>query len=118
MTADQIQALITTLVLEALLALWITRRWPEGARPAWGQVLMITLAASMITHPLLYALVRWRPDLWSWHTRLAVWESAVLVVEMVVYMVGLRCGLRRALWLSFACNSLSLFLPMGVRAVW
>ena len=79
---------------------------------------MVTLAASLITHPLLYSLVRWRPDLWSWYTRLAVWELAVVVVETGIYMGGLRCGLRRALLLSVACNVLSLFLPMAVRAVW
>ena len=118
MTADQIQALIHTLVLEGLLALWLTRRWPQAARPAWSQVLMVTLAASMITHPVLYALVRWRPEMWSWYTRLAVWESVVVFVEAMIYMGGLRCGLRRGLLLSLACNCLSLFLPMVVRALW
>ena len=117
MSADQIEALLHTLVLETLLALWLTRRWPAEARPSWRQVAMIALSASLITHPLLYSLVRWRPEMWSWHTRLAVWESVVVLAETLVYWRGLRCGLGRAFGLSLACNALSLFLPMAVRAL-
>ena len=118
MHPDQLQALLHTLVLETLLALWLTRRWPAGERPDRRTVAMIALSASLITHPLLFSLVRWRPELWSWHIRLAVWESVVVLAETLVYWRGLRCGAGRALGLSLACNALSLFLPMAVRALW
>jgi hypothetical protein len=118
MTEDQLHALLNTLVLETVLAIWLTRRWPAERRPASGQVLLFALSASLITHPLLYGLIRWRPELLSLPLRYAIWESAVVVVETAVYMRGLRCGFRRALGLSVACNALSLFLPMAVRAWW
>ena len=117
MSTDQILALVITLVLETALALWLTRRWPVEARPRWTRVLLITLSASMITHPLLYGLVRWRPDLLPREARIALWETAVTLVETLVFWRGLPCAFRRAFLLSLACNALSLFLPMVVLAL-
>ena len=118
MSTDQIQAFVLTLLLEIPLALWLTRRWPAETRPHWTRVLLITLSASMITHPLLYGLVRWRPDLLSRTARIALWESVVTLVETLVFWRGLPCSLRRAFLLSLACNALSLLLPMAVLALW
>ena len=118
MSTDQIQAFVLTLLLEVPLALWLTRRWPAETRPRWARVLLIALSASMITHPLLYGLVRWWPGLLPRTARIALWESVVTLAEALVFWRGLPCTLRRAFLLSLACNALSLFLPMAVLAVW
>ena len=118
MNPDQIQAFVITLALEVPFALWWTSRWPEDTRPHRSRVLLLALAASMITHPFLYGLVRWRPDLLPRNARIAIWESVVVLGEALVYARGLPSTLRRALGLSLGCNAVSLLLPMAIWALW
>lgn len=113
----QLQALLSTLVLEGALALWLTHRWAPDLRPSTGQVLMVATAASLLTHPVLWVVVQAGNDHLPIAAHIAVCESIVVVVETLIYRRGLGCSLRRAFQLSLACNALSLFLPMAVRAV-
>jgi hypothetical protein len=88
-----------SILIETPVALLLGPRRPRTA--------LASVAATLITHPILWAV--WFPlrDHLSWAATAALLEGAVVLVEAVVYRVALGVSWGRALLISAAANAAS-----------
>lgn len=95
----QLEAMSLSILIEVPVALALG---PRRLRTALAGV-----AATLITHPVLWAA--WFPlrAHLSWAATAALLEGAVVLVESVVYRVALGVSWPRALWMSAAANAAS-----------
>ena len=98
-------ALGATLASEAPLVWWLLHR-----RAAAGRLALAFLAANLFTHGLLWTV--WPALPGSYGVRLLVAESAVVLVEGLVYGGLAGAGWRRGLVASLAANAVSTGLGM------
>lgn len=100
----QLQAFLLTLAIEVPCAVYLSRV------PDLRRVALLAIAASSVTHPLV-----WWLNTTSW-TRLLALELGAVVVESMIYFLGLR-DVRRALLLGLVTNALSFSVGLFLYAL-
>jgi hypothetical protein len=110
----QAEALGLTLLFEVPLALLLAARW----RPPWGRLLLVACATSLLTHPFAWNGIRHLDSLPFW-ARAALFESAVALVEGVMYARLVPLGWKRGLLVGAVVNAFSFGLGLVLsRAGW
>lgn len=90
----------------ATLLLWFVFGGRRGGLPLW-RVAIVAVAASLVSHPFAWSGNRALVGTWSLPTRYAVIESAVVVVEALVFRVTLGVRPGAALVTSLVANAAS-----------
>jgi len=110
----QLEAFLLTLALELLATLVLGRvvGWPMAPR-----VLIAVVIASVVTHPILWAVARHLPPAWWWPAVLAM-EVAIGLIEGVIVGVGGRLGLRRGLVVGVVMNAFSFGVGLLLAPLW
>lgn len=90
----------------ATLLLWFVFRGRQGGLALW-RVVLVAVAASLVTHPFAWSGNRALVGTLDLPTRYAVIESAVVVVEAIVFRVALGVRPSAALVTSFVANAAS-----------
>lgn len=111
---SQLEAFLLTLALEsaATLAVCHLAGWPRGLR-----LFAAVVIASVVTHPVLWAVARHLPATWWWPAVLAM-EAAIGVVEGVFVGVGGGVGLRRGLVIGVVMNASSFGAGLLLAPLW
>jgi hypothetical protein len=100
----QAVALVLSIATEAVVAFALIRalRWGRGVHAA-----LAATVGTLITHPIVWALVpRLEPPL-GYAGAVALIESGVVLAESVAYRVIVPLGWRRALAASLVANAAS-----------
>jgi hypothetical protein len=102
----QTQALLLTLAIEGPVAVAFVawRRWAPGRL---GIVAVASVAASLLTHPLLWLVDPLLHSSLDTPARWALLETSIALVEAGVYAVGAGLATGRALWTSVIANAAS-----------
>jgi hypothetical protein len=110
----QLEAFLLTLALELLATLVLGRvvGWPMGPR-----VLVAVVVASVVTHPVLWAVARQLPPAWWWPAVLAMELAIGLIEGVTVGLVG-RIGLRRGLVVGVVMNAFSFGVGLLLARLW
>ena len=104
----QTGAIFLTLGIELPVAVLMVARlgWAPGRLRL---VALASLAASTLTHPLLWMSdPAVAPMIPNWELRVAALEALIVVAEAAVYRLGSGLSARRALAVSFVANVASL----------
>lgn len=104
---SQLGAMGRSILIEVPIALALGPRLPRTA--------VASAAATLITHPLLWAA--WFPmrQHLSWGATAALLEGAVVLVETGVYRLTLDLSWRRALLISAVANAASFAIGQLLR---
>jgi hypothetical protein len=110
----QLEAFLLTLALEgaATLAVCGIAGWPRPAR-----LFVAVVFASVVTHPLLWAIARQLPPAWWWPAVLAM-EGAIGVIEGVIVGIAGGVGLRRGLVIGVVMNAFSFGVGLIIAPWW
>ena len=110
----QLEAFLLTLALELLATLVLGRvvGWPMAPR-----VLVAVVVASVVTHPILWAVARQLPPAWWWPAVLAMELAIGLIEGVFVGFVG-RIGLRRGLVVGVVMNAFSFGVGLLLAPLW
>lgn len=104
---SQTQAMLISLGLEVpcVLGLGWTRRWmPKAQLPSWA---LAAIAATLITHPFAWDFsTTHTPELTPEGKALRI-EAAVVLVESLIYTLGLRLPPLRGFALAVVANAVS-----------
>ena len=105
---SQLEALLLSLLLEVPLVMLLAR-FALRARPVpAGRLLVVALAATLITHPFAWHGFGWmRPYLPAFWPRALIIEGAVAVVEGALYATFARQGALRGQLLGWSANAFS-----------
>lgn len=112
----QTEAFLTTLALEAPIAVAVVAA-RAGSRAHPAAVFLAALAASAITHPLLWLADPALHGALGLPLRWALLETAIALVEAVVYRLVARVGWGTALVVSLAANAVSLGVGIALYAL-
>ncbi len=112
---NQTEALLVTLSIEVpiAVALAVWRGWVAGRL---GTVALSSLAASLLTHPLLWIVDPRLKTSFDTPMRWALLETAIALVEAGVYVVGAGLTARRAIVTSFLANAASFGIGVAIYA--
>lgn len=109
---SQTGAMLISLGLEVpcVLGLGLARRWiPKGHLPSW---VVAAIAATLITHPFAWDYSTMHtPGLTPEGKALRI-EAAVVVLETLVYTLGLRLPVLRGFALAVVANAVSFGLGL------
>ena len=111
----QTEAFLLTLAIELPVAIGLA----TGLRWAPGSVLRLAasaLAASALTHPILWIVDPLLGPAIATPVRWGLLESAIALVEAAVYRAGAGLPARRALAVSIAANAASFAVGLIVYA--
>lgn len=111
---SQLEAFLLTLALEiaatfGIVALW---GWVRGPR-LWVAVVV----ASVLTHPILWAVAADLPPAWWWPVVLAM-EVAIGLIEGVVVATLGAMGSRRGVTIGVAMNAFSFGVGLVIAPWW
>lgn len=114
---NQTGALLLTLAIEVpfAVALVAWRRWAPGRLVA---VAITAVAASLVTHPMLWIVDPLLRSTIDMGPRWALLETGIALVEAGVYVLGAGLSARRALVLSFLANAVSFGVGLAIHAFW
>jgi hypothetical protein len=100
----QTQALVLSLVIEAVVAFALVRglRWGSGTR-----AMLAATVGTLITHPVVWLAVPRLEPLLDYGAALALIESGVVLAESAAYRFVVPLGWRRALPASLIANAAS-----------
>lgn len=111
---SQLEAFLLTLALESLAALVVLRvaGWPTSLR-----LFFAVVVASVVTHPVLWAVARHLPPGWWWPAVIAM-EVVIGVVEGGVLATLGGLGTRRGLVTGVAMNAFSFGVGLVIAPWW
>jgi hypothetical protein len=111
---SQLEAFLLTLALEcaATLAVCHLAGWRRGLR-----LFAAVVGASVVTHPVLWAVARHLPPAWWWPAVLAM-EAGIGVIEGVIVGVVGGAGLRRGLVIGVVMNAFSFGTGLVLAPLW
>ena len=101
---SQLQALSLTLSIEIPIVLAIAWLWRSRVEADWETIIMVTAAASLLTHPFAWYINEALIGMVRFGVRAAVIETFVVLAEMVILAVFARMAWRTALTASFIAN--------------
>ncbi|MBL9086077.1 MAG: hypothetical protein JNM10_02955 [Planctomycetia bacterium] len=102
----QTQAFLLTLAIEVPVV--CAGAWASAApRATWGRLPFVAIAASALTHPLLWLVDPALAPHVGPAVRWAVLETTIAVVEGLGYAYAAGLGVRRGLALGFLANAVS-----------
>ena len=104
LVSQQFGALLLSLLIEAFMAVIVGYGWWDHPYT----LAMIALAATLITHPVVWFLFAAGEGYLNYGLRLVFIELLVVGVEAVAFHWGTRYPLRRSVLLSLMTNSASL----------
>lgn len=109
----QTEALCLTLAIEVPVAVALVhwRRWAPGRL---GVVALVSVLASVVTHPLLWLVDPVLQPALGAPVRWALLETLIALVEAAVYALGAGIGARRALATSFLANGVSFGVGLAI----
>ena len=112
---SQTEALLLTMAIEVPIAVSLVawRRWAPGRLAI---VALASIAASVVTHPLLWLVDPMLHSSIDTPARWALLETAIVLVEAGVYAVGAGLTPRRALVTSFVANAASFGVGLVIYA--
>lgn len=110
---NQLEAMALSAIVEAGVAYGIARRrgW-AGRRPS--HVALASAAATLITHPQLWAAALWAYEWFPFWPSVLALESLVVLIEggLIAWIAALRID--RAMIVSLAANSASLLVGLAI----
>ncbi len=104
---SQFQALILTLSIEIPIVMAIAWLWRSRVEADWETIIMVTAAASLLTHPFAWYFNEMLIGVVRFAVRAAVLETFIVLAEMVILAVFARMAWRTALTASFVANMAS-----------
>ncbi len=110
----QTGAFALTLAIE--LPVVLAGAWASGApRAAWRWLPLVAVAASALTHPVLWLVDPWLAPHVDRGLRWGVLETIIAVVEGLAYAYAAGLGLRRGLALGFLANAVSFGVGLWIH---
>lgn len=101
---SQITALFMTLSIEVPLVLLTAWIWRARVGVSWTTVALVTVAASLVTHPFAWYINGALSGVVSFALRATFIEAFVVLAEMVILAVFAKMAWRTALTASFVAN--------------
>ena len=112
----QTEALLLTLAIEVPIAVSLVT-WRRWAPRRLVVVALASIAASVITHPLLWLIDPMLRASLDTPVRWALLESLIVLVEASVYALAVGLNARRALVTSFVANATSFGVGLAIYSV-
>jgi hypothetical protein len=101
---SQITALFVTLSIEVLAVLLVVWIWRVRVGVSWAMVVLVAMAASLVTHPFAWYFNGALSGAWSFAIRATAIETFVVLAEMAIFAVFARMSWRVAFTVSFLAN--------------
>lgn len=111
----QTQAYFLTLAIEVPIAVGLAA-WRRLAPGRWRQVALASIAASSLTHPVLWLVDPLLWDTFDTPARWGVLETAITLVEGAVYSLALAWRARTGLFVSLVANAVSFGVGVVIYA--